>query len=105
MNMEQLCAALMAIDPLICREALAGQEPDEQRIEAVLDVLEEQQPGVCWAVVNVEDHSAILYEGLIEAAENYDSANCFLAACKTEDGKVYLSMDGKWTGFEASVAG
>jgi hypothetical protein len=103
MSIEQLVAALMAFDPLLCREALAGQDWDYGRIRRVLDTLDERQPGMQWAVVDTVEFSVYVYDDLIEAAADYEPEHEFLAACKVEDGVIYLSMDGKWNKFEASL--
>jgi hypothetical protein len=100
MTIEQLTAALMAYDPLLCRQALANEEPSWGRVQAILDKLHEQRPGLQWAVVDTEDCTAQVYEDLIEAAEAYDPEKQFMAACKTEDGMLYLRMDGKWTAID-----
>lgn len=86
----------MAYDPLLCREALAGHESDPHRIQAVLSRLHERQPGLHWAVVDSAEMSAIVFDDLFEAAEDYDPSRHFLAACKVGEDELFFSMDGKW---------
>jgi hypothetical protein len=106
-NIKQITAALMAFDPLLARQGLAQADLDMDRVLAVLPRLKEGQPGIKWALVGVEggEWVAHVYDDLLEAAKDFDPGAegddyKFLVACKVEEGKVYLSMDGKWVALE-----
>jgi hypothetical protein len=102
LTIEQLAAAVLAVDPLVCRQAQAREEPDGDHLQAVLDKLHEQRPGLQWAVLDVEECRAYVYDDLLEAAEDYDPEHDILTACRVGRGMLYLSMHGKWTAFPAS---
>ena len=105
-RIKQLAAAVMAFDPLIARQALAGENLDWDRVRKVIRRLCKERPGLRWAIVTKEGErlAAYVYDDLLEAAEDCDPDQGFLVACKVEDKKLHLSMDGKWVAFDAQVA-
>ncbi len=100
---ERLVAALAAFDPLLPRQLHAGEGWDLGRVFRVLGRLREGQPGLRWAVLCQEgdDWCIYVYPDLPEAAREHDPEDELLLACKLEEGRLLLSMDGKWGALDA----
>jgi hypothetical protein len=99
-----LTLALLAFDPVLAAQTMTDEGWDMDRVEVMLDRLHERQPGLYWAAVERDTRIAHVFENLIDAAENCDPDEGFIAACKFGDGELHLRLGGKWVSVSASLA-
>ena len=100
-NINKLVLALRAFDPSLCRQTPEGEDWDMERVWAQADKLHEPQPGLNWAVLGIPGETVQVYDDLLEAAEECDLDRNIIVACKVEEEKLHLRLDGKWVSLPA----
>lgn len=101
---EKLSVAVQAFAPVLCQELMTEPDWRFQELSAVLDELHKRHPGLRWAVADADGRGVSVFDSPFEAADQCDLGRQFLAACKVEDGRLSLSVDGSWHRFKAVKA-